>query len=63
VYETLVTRIKYAAYLTPGVTFTIADEAGQKKLRFCYQDGIKTWLRNLVGEQKTLSKPHYILQE
>lgn len=63
VYETLVTRIKYAAYLTPGVTFTIADEASKKKLRFCYQDGIKTWLRNLVGEQKTLSKPHYIQQE
>jgi DNA gyrase subunit B len=63
IYETLVTRIKYAAYLTPGVTFTIADEATKKKLRFCYQDGIKTWLRNLVGEQKTLSKPHYILQE
>ncbi len=63
IYETLVTRIKYAAYLTPGVTFTIADEASKKKLRFCYQDGIKTWLRNLVGEQKTLSKPHYILQE
>lgn len=63
VYETLVTRIKYAAYLTPGVTFTIADEHTKKKLRFCYQDGIKTWLRNLVGEQKTLSKPHYIQQE
>lgn len=63
VYETLVTRIKYAAYLTPGVTFTIADESTKKKLRFCYQDGIKTWLRNLVGEQKTLSKPHYIQQE
>ncbi len=63
IYETLVTRIKYAAYLTPWVTFTIADEATQKKLRFCYQEGIKTWLRNLVGDQKTLSKPHYILQE
>jgi DNA gyrase subunit B len=63
IYETLVTRIKFAAYLTPGVTFTIADESGKKKQRFCYEGGIKTWLKNLVGEQKPLSQLHYLVQE
>ena len=62
-YETLVTRIKFAAYLTPGVTFTISDVATGRKQRFCYEGGIKTWLKNLVGEQKPLSTLHYINQE
>jgi DNA gyrase subunit B len=47
-YEMLVTRIKFAAYLTPGVTFTIAEVASGKKQRFCYEGGIKTRLKNLV---------------
>lgn len=34
-----------------------------KKQRFCYEGGIKTWLKNLVGEQKVLSSVHYINQE
>ncbi len=63
VYETIVTRIKFAAYLTPGVTFTLSDEQTIKKLRFCYEGGIKTWLKNLVGEQKPLSSLHYLVQE
>lgn len=63
IYETLVTRIKFAAYLTPGVTFTISDVAGDKHQRFCYEGGIKTWLKNLVGEQKILSQPQYMMQE
>jgi DNA gyrase subunit B len=62
-YETLVTRIKFAAYLTPGVTFTIVDEAGKKNQRFSFDGGIKTWLSNLVWEQKTLSSQHYVLKE
>lgn len=63
IYETLVARVKFAAYLTPGVTFTLSDVASGKKQRFCYEGGIKTWLKNLVGEQKILSSLHYVLQE
>lgn len=62
-YDTLATRLKYAAYLTPGVTFTITDEAGGKAERFYYEGGIKTWLRNLVDDQKPLSALHYINKE
>lgn len=63
IYETLVARVKFAAYLTPGVTFTLSDVASGKKQRFSYEGGIKTWLKNLVGDQKILSNMHYVLQE
>ncbi|MBP6910398.1 DNA gyrase subunit B [Patescibacteria group bacterium] len=63
VYETLATRMKYAAYLTPGVTFTITEEATGRAERFYYEGGIKTWLRNLVDDQKPLSALHYINKE
>lgn len=63
VYETLATRMKYAAYLTPGVVFTITDEASGKAERFYYEGGIKTWLRNLVDDQTPLSALHYINKE
>lgn len=62
-YETLASRVKYAAYLTPGVTFTITDEATERCDRFYYEGGIKTWLKNLVDDQKPLSALHYIAKE
>lgn len=62
-YETLVARVKSAAYLTPGVTFTISEVASGKRQRFCYEWGVRTWLKNLVGEQKPLTSLHYVLEE
>lgn len=62
-YNTLATRIKNAAYLTPGVVFTIVDEVSGKQERFYFEWGQKTWLRNLVGTQKVLSPLFYIEQE
>lgn len=62
-YDTLATRMKYAAYLTPGVTFTITDESSGRAERFYYEGGIKTWLRNLVDDQKPLSALHYVNKE
>lgn len=62
-YDALAARIRSAAYLTPGVTFTISEEASGKRQRFCYEGGIRTWLRNLVGEQKPLTSLHYVLEE
>ncbi|HMT00903.1 MAG TPA: DNA topoisomerase subunit B [Candidatus Absconditabacterales bacterium] len=63
VYSTLSTRLKHSAYLTPGVTFSIVDEASDQKERFYYEGGIKTWLGNLVGEQKAISPLAYVNQE
>lgn len=62
-YNTLATRIKNAAYLTPWVVFTIVDEVSGKQERFYFEWGQKTWLRNLVGAQKVLSPLIAIEQE
>lgn len=62
-YDALAARIRSAAYLTPDVTFTISDANTGKKQRFCYEGGIRTWLRNLVGEQKPLTSLHHVAQE
>lgn len=62
-YNTIVTRIKNAAYLTPGVMFTIVDEVSGKQERFYFEGGQKTRLRNLVGTQKVLSPLFFVEQE
>lgn len=54
-YSTIATRIKNAAYLTPGVMFTFVDEISSKQERFYFEGGLKTWLCNLVGTQRPLS--------
>ena len=58
-----VQRMKQAAYLTPGVTFTFIDRKTWTKSRYYYEWWIKTWLNNLVGEQPRLSSPHYFKAE
>jgi DNA gyrase subunit B len=62
-YSTIATRIKNAAYLTPGVVFTIIDEVSGKQERFYFEWGQKTWLRNLVGTQRVLSPLIFIEKE
>ena len=55
-----IARMKQSAYLTPGVTFNFINKKTGFKQRFFFDGGIKTWLRNLVGEQQSLSSQHYI---
>lgn len=63
VESTEVQRMKQAAYLTPGVIFTIVSKKSGLKERFYYEGGIKTWLNNLVGEQTRLGSAHYFKAE
>ena len=56
-------RIKQAAYLTPGVTFTYINEKDNTRQRFYFDWWVKTRLRNLVDTQLTLSSPHYFQTE
>ncbi len=56
-------RLKYSAYLTPWVTFTCIDEKNNKRTRYYYEWGIKTWLINLTRWQDKLSSLHYINEE
>jgi DNA gyrase subunit B len=52
--------MKNAAYLTPGVSFTLIDERVDYAQRFCFEGGIKTWLANIVDDQEIVSQPHYL---
>ncbi|MBB1556980.1 MAG: DNA gyrase subunit B [candidate division SR1 bacterium] len=70
IFETLefsetaeVARMKQAAYLTPGVSFTFKNLKTGLMSRFMYEGGIKTWLKNLVGNQQPLSSAHYFKAE
>jgi DNA gyrase subunit B len=55
--------MKRGAYLTPGVTFTIVNEITNIKKRFSFDGGIRTWLRNIVAEQRAVSTLHYVNEE
>ena len=55
-----IARMKQSAYLTPWVTFNFVNKVTGFKQRFLFEWGIKTWLKNLVGEQQALSSIHYI---
>ncbi len=61
--NTEVSRIKQAAYLTPGVTFTFISQKSGLRQRFYFEEWIKTRLNNLVWEQQRLSSAHYINKE
>ena len=70
IFETLefsetaeVARMKQAAYLTPGVSFTFKNLKTWLMSRFMYEWGIKTWLKNLVWNQQPLSSTHYFKAE
>jgi DNA gyrase subunit B len=58
-----IARMKQSAYLTPGVTFNLINKKTGYKGRFYFEGGIKTWLRNLVGEQERLGSQYYINME
>ena len=70
IFETLefsetaeVARMKQAAYLTPGVSFTFKNLKTWLMSRFMYEWGIKTRLKNLVWNQQPLSSAHYFKAE
>ena len=63
ILSTETARMKNAAYLTPGVAFTLVDERIDYHQRFCFEGGIKTWLANLVDDQEAVSQPYYLETE
>ncbi len=54
-----IARMKQSAYLSPGITFNLVNKKTWYKQRFYYEGGIKTWLKNLVGTQQSLSSAHH----
>ncbi len=58
-----IARMKQSAYLSPGITFNFVNKKTGVKQRYFFEDGIRTWLKKLVGNQQTLSSNHYINAE
>ncbi|MFA7284336.1 MAG: DNA gyrase subunit B [Candidatus Absconditabacterales bacterium] len=51
------TKYRQTAYLTPGTTFTVIDEANNKKERYYFEGGIGTWIKAMTEDQKTVITP------
>ena len=51
-YDTILDRLRHAAYLTKGVRTTLINEANDKKYSFYFEGGIKSYVKNLnVGKE------------
>lgn len=51
-YETILDRLRHAAYLTKGVRTTLINEANGRKYSFYFEGGIKSYVTNLnVGKE------------
>ncbi len=56
-YETLATRLRELAYLNDGVRIRILDEATGRQEEYCYQDGLREFVRHLNEGKEPLHKP------
>ena len=52
--EIIANHIKESAYLLKGVKFSLYDEKTQEKVEFCYEDGIKAYIRDLQANKNVL---------
>ncbi len=53
--------LKKQAVVNPGVTFEFTDHTadGVKKYEFCYENGITDYLKELLGQEETLTDVQY----
>ncbi len=50
-YETILDRLRHAAYLTKGIRTSLSDEVNNKKYSFYFEGGIKSYVKHLnVGK-------------
>ena len=62
-YSVVSTRLRQAAYLTPGIVFTLVDERVNRRERFFSQWWIIFWLSRLTDWLRPVSKDFYISGE
>jgi len=62
-YETIINRVRQQAYLTKGVTITLEDHRTGSRYKFHFEGGLKSYVKHLNKDKKTLSEPFYIEQE
>ncbi len=58
--NTLIFKLKQAAYLTPKVTFTFINKIDWQKYRFYFEWWIKSRLKHIVDDQESISEQFYI---
>lgn len=60
-YDTILDRLRHAAYLTKGVRTTLINEANGRKYSFYFEGGIKSYVMNLnVGKEPVDEDVFYV---
>ena len=62
-YETIKNRMRQQAYLTKGVSIKIVDERFDRKYKFYFEGGIKSYVQHLNRNKDALGRVVYIDKE
>jgi len=62
-FETILNRLRQQAYLTKGVTIEIIDEIHDKKYRFYFEGGVRSYVQHLNQNKDPIGKIIYIEKE
>ncbi|MFC1811008.1 DNA topoisomerase (ATP-hydrolyzing) subunit B [Patescibacteria group bacterium] len=62
-YETVKSRMRQQAYLTKGVTINIIDERFDKKYKFYFEGGIRSYVQHLNKNKEGIGSVVYIDKE
>ena len=62
-YETIVNHMRQQAYLTKGVTVEITDERTDKRYKFCFEGGIKSYVQHLNKNKDIIGSNIFYLEK
>ena len=62
-FDTIVNRLRQQAYLTKGVTITLQDEKSERRYKFYFEGGLKSYVKHLNKDKKSVSEAFYIEKE
>jgi topoisomerase-4 subunit B len=55
-FEVIAAHVKESAYLLKGVKFSVYSEKTQEKAEFCYEDGIKAYIKDIQANKNVLGE-------
>ena len=53
-FDVLHARLQELAFLNPGVTIVLDDQRNEKKVEFCYEGGIREFVKHLNEARSVL---------
>lgn len=62
-YDTILNRLRQQAYLTKGVTISIHDERTEKRAKFYFEGGLKSYILHLNKDKEAVSAVFYAEKE